>query len=185
MKVKTDDDGFSVASSPTGTDHTQDSLMLIPGPANRYQVQHAERLRRSFHALTGRDLIDPALSPEAAAEALFHASFVILSHGAAPDPILTYGNLTALNLFAVTWEELIQMPSRLTAEAPNRAERARLLAQVTARGFIDDYSGVRISHTGQRFLIERATVWNLTDMEGKHCGQAAMFQAWRPVDHEG
>lgn len=58
------------------------------------------------------------------------------------------------------------MPSRLTAEAPNRAERARLLAEVTARGFIEDYSGRRISHTGQRFLIERATVWNLTDAEG-------------------
>ena len=159
--------------------------MLIPGPAHRYQVQHAERLRNSFHALTGRDLIDPALSPEAAAEALFHASFVVLSHDTAPDPILTYGNLTALKLFALTWEELIQMPSRLTAEAPNRAERARLLAEVTARGFIDDYSGVRISHTGQRFLIERATVWNLTDAEGKPCGQAATFQVWRPVDHEG
>jgi hypothetical protein len=159
--------------------------VLIPCPANRYQVEHAERLCNSFHALTGRDLIDPALSPDAAAEALFHASFVVLSHDAAPDPILTYGNLTALKLFALTWEELTQMPSRLTAEAPNRAERARLLAEVTARGFIDDYSGVRISHTGQRFLIERATVWNLTDAEGKHCGQAATFQAWRPAENEG
>lgn len=153
--------------------------MFIPCPANRYHVDHAERLRTSFHALTGRDLIAPALSPDAAAEGLFHAPFVILSHDAAPDPILTYGNLTALKLFALTWEELTQMPSRLTAEAPNRAERARLLAEVTARGFIDDYSGVRISHTGQRFLIEQATVWNLSDTEGQPCGQAAMFQAWR------
>ena len=159
--------------------------MLIPGPANRYQVQHAERLRNSFHALTGRDLIDPALSPEAAAEALFHASFVVLSHDTAPDPILTYGNLTALKLFALTWEELIQMPSRLTAEAPNRVERARLLAEVTARGFIDDYSGIRISRTGKQFLIEQATVWNLSDAEGQPYGQAATFRAWRPVEHEG
>ena len=66
--------------------------MLAPSPANRYHVEHAERLRRTFHALTGRDLIDPALSPEAAAEALFHAPFVVLSHDAAPDPLLTYGN---------------------------------------------------------------------------------------------
>jgi hypothetical protein len=28
-----------------------------------------------------------------------------------------------LKRFALTWEELIQMPSRFTAEAPNRAER--------------------------------------------------------------
>ena len=42
-----------------------------PSPANRYQVEHTEWLHRTFHALTGRDLIDPALAPEAAAEALF------------------------------------------------------------------------------------------------------------------
>ena len=156
--------------------------MFIPCPANHYQLDHTERLRHSFHALTGRDLIDPALSPEAAAAAVFHAPFVVLSHNTAPDPILTYGNLTALNLFALTWEELIQMPSRLTAEAPNRTERARLLAEVTARGFIDDYSGVRIARTGQRFLIEQATVWNLSDAEGRPCGQAATFQAWRLLE---
>ncbi len=163
----------------------EEPLMLIPCPANRYQLDHAERLRNSFHALTGRHLIDPALSPEAAAAALFHAPFVVLSHDTAPDPILTYGNLTALKLFALTWEELTEMPSRLTAEAPNRAERARLLAEVTAHGFIDNYSGVRISSTGQRFLIERATVWNLTDEEGQRCGQAATFREWRFVENAG
>lgn len=66
--------------------------MLIPCPANCYQVEHAERLRHTFHALTGRHLINPALSPEAGAEALFHAPFVVLSHDTAPDPILTYGS---------------------------------------------------------------------------------------------
>ena len=159
--------------------------MLEPSPANRYQVDHAERLRRTFHALTGRDLIDPTLSPEAAAEALFHAPFVVLSHDAAPDPLLTYGHRAALDLFALTWEELIQMPSRLTAEAPNRAERARLLAQVAARGFIDDYAGVRIARTGRRFLIQRATVWNLTDDQGRRCGQAATFREWRNLADAG
>ncbi len=159
--------------------------MFAPSPANRYQVEHAERLRRTFHALTGRDLIDPALSPEAAAKTLFHAPFVVLSHDAAPDPILTYGNRAALELFALSWEALIQMPSRLTAEAPNRAERARLLAEVTARGFIDDYSGVRIARTGKRFLIERATVWNLSDESGRRRGQAATFQAWQYLEDAG
>ena len=159
----------------------QEPLGFAPSPANRYRVEHTERLRRTFHALTGRDLIDPALSPEAAADALFHAPFVVLSHDAAPDPILTYGNRQALELFELTWEELIQMPSRLTAEAPDRAERARLLAQVAAQRFIDDYSGVRISRTGQRFRIERATVWNLTDDRGQVCGQAATFREWRSL----
>ncbi len=165
------------------TTATWEFPMLPPSPANRYHVDHAERLRRTFHTLTGRDLVDPALAPDAAADVLFHAAFVVLSHNTAPDPLLTYGNQAALNLFALTWENLIQMPSRLTAEAPNQAGRARLLAEVTARGYIDDYSGVRISRTGQRFLIERATVWNLTDAAGQRCGQAAMFREWRYLDN--
>jgi len=159
--------------------------LLEPSPAHRYPVEHTERLRRTFHALTGRDLIDPTLSPEAAAEALFHAPFVVLSHAAAADRLLTYGNRAALELFALTWEELTQMPSRLTAEAPDRAERARWLAQVAARGFIDDYAGVRIARTGRRFLIQRATVWNLTDDQGRRCGQAATFREWRYVEDAG
>jgi len=76
------------------------------------------------------------------------------------------------------WDELTRTPSRLTAEAPNRAERARLLAAVTASGFIDDYSGVRISKTGRRFKISRATVWNLLTEDNQPCGQAAMFGEW-------
>ena len=74
------------------------------------------------------------------------------------------------------------MPSRYTAEAPDRAERARLLAEVATRGFIDDYAGVRIARTGNRFQIARATVWNLTDETGRRCGQAATFREWRSLE---
>jgi len=70
------------------------------------------------------------------------------------------------------------MPSRLSAEPLAREERARLLAAVTARGFVDDYAGVRISRTGRRFRIERATVWNLADPAGLRLGQAAAFDRW-------
>jgi hypothetical protein len=106
---------------------------------------------------------------------------VVLSHGPQADPILTYANRAGLELFELTWSELVTMPSRLTAEAPERAERARLLARVAAAGYIDAYSGVRISHSGRRFLIRGATVWNLIDGEGRHLGQAATFGDWEPL----
>jgi len=112
------------------------------------------------------------------ARAIFEAPFVLVSHGTQRDPILNYGNSAALAMWEMTWEELTRTPSRLTAEAPDRAERARLLQTVTERGFIDDYSGIRISKTGRRFRIARATVWNLLSEEGKPCGQAAMFDRW-------
>jgi len=109
---------------------------------------------------------------------LWQASFVLVSHGTEADPILNYGNCKALELWEMGWEELTRTPSRLTAETPNREERARLLAEVAQHGYIDNYSGVRISKSGKRFRIERATVWNLLDEAGKYAGQAAMFNDW-------
>ncbi|HSG71683.1 MAG TPA: MEKHLA domain-containing protein, partial [Planctomycetaceae bacterium] len=60
----------------------------------------------------------------------------------------------------------------------HRDERARLMQRVTDEGFIDDYSGIRISATGKRFLIRRAVVWNLADADWRYVGQAATFSEW-------
>ena len=73
------------------------------------------------------------------------------------------------------------MPSRLSAEPLHRDERARLLAKVSAHGFIDDYAGVRISARGRRMRIERAVVWNLVDGADVIHGQAASFEHWIPL----
>lgn len=152
-----------------------------PSAANRYLVEHVDLLRRSLRQLAGRDLVPPGLDPVEAARAVFEAPFVVLSHDATPDPVLSYGNRAALALFELSWVELTRMPSRLTAEAPDRDERARLLARVAAQDWIDDYSGVRISRTGRRFRIEQATVWNLVDADGRRRGQAATFASWRDL----
>ncbi len=106
------------------------------------------------------------------------APFVLVSHGPEADPILNYGNRRALELWEMGWEEFTRTPSRLTAEVPDRAERARLLAEVGRKGFIDDYSGIRISKGGRRFRIAGATVWNLVDERGEYRGQAATFSDW-------
>jgi hypothetical protein len=127
---------------------------------------------------TGRELLAGNFSPAEVADKVFHASFALVSHGTEDDPVLNYGNRTALWLWEMPWEELTQTPSRLTAEPLHRDERARLLARVAAHGFIDDYAGVRISKTGRRFRILQATVWNLLAEDGQPCGQAAMFSQW-------
>ena len=132
----------------------------------------------SFRRFTGHDLIERCNDPMTEARAVYEAPFVVVSHATQADPILNYGNAAALALWEMSWEELTRTPSRLTAEAPVRDERARLLAAVAAQGFIDDYSGVLISKTGRRFRIARATVWNLVTEQGARCGQAAMFSEW-------
>ncbi len=145
-------------------------------------IAHSECLVRSLKHWTGRDLTPGVADPRERARLLIEAPYVLVSHGTEADPILNYGNHAALRLWEATWDELTRMPSRLTAEAPNREERARLLERVTRDGFIADYSGVRISRAGRRFQISRATVWNLLTPENQPCGQAAMFDRWTFLD---
>jgi hypothetical protein len=129
----------------------------------------------SYRRLTGKSLI-----PENGDEhsMLWSLPQVVLAHGAEEDPLFFFGNRAALALFELAPEDLIKMPSRLSAEPLLREERARLLARVDKHGFIDDYTGIRISSTGRRFRIRNATVWNLTDETGMMQGQAATFSEW-------
>ena len=153
--------------------------MDCPSEENRFQHDHAKLLLQSFRTLTGRALIPGAFDSEQEARLLYIAPFFVASHDGGEDPILTYGNRTALDLFELPWEEFTKTPSRHTAEEPERGERERLLASVAEKGYIDDYSGIRISRSGRHFEIRNATVWNLLDPAGKKVGQAASFDAWR------
>ena len=141
-------------------------------------VARTQIIARSLRHWTVRELLPGGFSPAELADKIFLAPFVLIAHGTEADPVLNYGNRTALWLWQMPWEEFTRTPSRLTAEEPNRAERARLLARVTERGFIEDYAGVRIAQTGRRFRIQQATVWNLLADDGQLAGQAAMFSQW-------
>jgi hypothetical protein len=181
--------------------------MSLPHPSaeNDFLVDHVALLRSSYRALIGHDLLErlrledgtsaahlpsiaetPSLDGQAQddprgtafAAWLFHAPLAVLSHDTQADPIFVYGNQTALDLFELDWAALTRMPSRLTAEPAAREERARLLSEVSAKGFITDYRGVRISTSGRRFLIHDAVVWNLFDQQGQYRGQAAAFARW-------
>jgi hypothetical protein len=142
-------------------------------------VAHTQILLNSFRRWTGRELFERGGTPEEEARRLAAAPFVVVAHGTESDPVLNYANATALKLWAMSWEQFTRTPSRLTAEPLHRDERARLMAQVTAHGFIDNYRGVRIASTGQRFMIEQAIVWNLIDAQEKYVGQAATFSSWQ------
>ena len=148
--------------------------MDYPAEKNNFLVEHAQLLKDSYRHLLLKDLIENTYSDEAFARQLFHASFAVVSHDTASDPVFNYANLKALELFELSWEDFTRLPSRLSAEPVNQAERERLLAEVTQKGYIDHYEGVRVSSTGKRFLIKNAVVWNLMDNKG----QAAWFGEW-------
>ena len=129
----------------------------------------------SFGRLIGQPLAERSADPVLA---LWHAPRVIVAHGAEADPLFFFGNKAALARFETDIASFIGMPSRLSAEAPERAERQALLDEVTRNGFIANYAGVRISALGRRFRIEQAIVWNLVDEAGGIHGQAATFDRW-------
>jgi hypothetical protein len=161
-------------------DHGQDQHEPVDAPdeSNNYLAEHAQLLTSSYRHWAGRDLVDSGLSATEQARALYEAPFVVASHGTGGDPVFNYANRVALALFETGWPDFAGAPSRLSAEPMERAQRAQFLGSVSRRGFIDDYSGIRISTTGRRFRIRGATVWNLVDAHGAPAGQAVMFRDW-------
>ena len=146
--------------------------MSEPAEENAYWPAHAALLLESYRHWTGRDLLASATP----AQALYYAPFGVLSHDTAADPLFTYANLAAQTQFEMPWSEIVGLPSRYSAEPLAQAERQRLLARVASWGYIDDYCGVRIAHSGKRFTIQKATVWNLINPESVVLGQAACFE---------
>ncbi len=138
-------------------------------------VAHACLLVESYQRMVGRPLLHAAGDTTGIAGALYRAPFVVVSHDTADPPCLNYGNQRALELWEMSWPRLIGTPSRETAEAAERAARERLLERVAREGFVDDYTGIRVSSRGRRFRIDRATVWAVVSPEGRPAGQAATF----------
>lgn len=152
--------------------------MTLPVWSHPAVIDWTQLILNSYEHWIGHALLDRVGEPDFQAESLFHAPFVVVSHGREDDPILNYGNQIALDLWEMTWDRLTQTPSRLTAEPVNRAEREWMLEQARRCGYLDTYRGVRVSATGRRFLVEDARIWNIIDHQGRWVGQAASFPRW-------
>lgn len=132
-------------------------------------------LTGSYLRLLGRPLI---AGPEQDARWLYEtAPFAVLAHDGGEDPRFVYANRAAQACFEYGWDDIVGLPSRLSAEAPERAERQRLLEAVTRQGFVAGYAGVRITRTGRRFRIADGVIWQLAETDGTIRGQAATFPA--------
>ena len=135
----------------------------------------------SHRAAFGAPLVagaDPQANPRLAAQEVFAADRAVLAHDGAADPRLIYANAVALRLWRRRWEEMVGLPSRLTAEPSERQERARALAAAQEREALIGYGGNRVDSAGRRFRIEGAKLWTLRDQQGLARGQAASFDCW-------
>lgn len=156
--------------------------MSKPDLSNDFYLKHGQLLCSSYAHWTNKKLIAEKKDPETLIFALYEAPLAVVSHGVENDPVFNFGNKIALELFELNWDRFIQVPSRESVEMTSRTERDKLMRQVTTNGYIDNYSGVRISASGTRFLIEDATIWNIIDANNIYYGQAAMFENWKTID---
>jgi len=117
---------------------------------------------------------------EATPEWLYErASHCVLAHDTDRVPRFIYANRAAQTCFEYEWDEIVGLPSYLSAEPGDRLERQRLLDAVRRDGFATGYSGLRIAKSGRRFWIEDGVLWQLVDKAGMRRGQAASFGRWR------
>ncbi len=112
---------------------------------------------------------------------LFTLQQPVLAHNTAEDPCLIYANTSALKLWDRCWEEMIGMPSRLTAPKHKLKERRDLLKKASENLSIKGYEGLRVDRKGGLFIIKNARIWSLVDEKGFHYGQAATFNNWEKI----
>lgn len=152
-------------------------------PDHPYNVPFIRLILDSHHRLLGTPAIASNRDLNEAARWLYEdAPFCLLAHTADEDPRFCYANLTAQRCFGYNWNEFTQLPSRLSAEPDNLADRTALLKGVAENGFAMNYRGQRIASNGQRFWIENVKVWNLLDHAGNRIGQAATYPRWQKID---
>jgi PAS domain S-box-containing protein len=139
-------------------------------------------LVQSHLRVVGRPLVERSVPPRELATWLYRdTSVALLAHGPGPDPRFCYANRAAQRHFGYSWDEFVGLPSRLSADGPDRAERERLLRDVARTGFSDGYRAMRVSKSGAAFWIENVTVWNLIDGDGDFRGQAAAIPSVAPA----
>lgn len=122
-----------------------------PSDKNHFHSAHIKLLVSNINLLTGENIIENNNDIDNIAREIFFAPFVVMSHGTEADPIFNYANQCALNLFEMTWEAFIKLPLRFSAEADSQDERDRILESVSKNGYVNDYTGVRISNKVSTF----------------------------------
>lgn len=144
-------------------------------------LERAGQILASFRTRLGHDLVERSGDLAEDARRLFDLPLAVLAHDTSPVPLLDWVNLTAARAFDATPETLLGRPSAATAPAEATADRQHLFTLLAEHGFVTGYSGVRISLTGRRFIIDDVTVLTLADTSGGPAGHAAVIGKTRPA----
>ncbi len=128
-----------------------------------------------YYRLSGQPLYAPPTIADVDQWLHHEAPYGILAHNADADPRFIYANRQALASFKYSPEEILAVPSRLSASEIDRPERQRMLEIVLRDGIVHNYSGPRVDKFGNSFQIYDGVVWQLRNPDGEVWGQAALF----------
>ena len=147
-------------------------------------------LIESYFRKTGRPLFEQEVEISDVAQLLWEAPFALLSHDASDDPKVTYANKAGLDLFEAEWDEMIGVASKNTAreegDVNHREERAAMLKDALAKGYVDEYTGVRQTIKGDKeFKILDATIFSIESPGGDVMGQGAVLRLWEKDGVQG
>jgi MEKHLA domain len=146
---------------------------------NKADPEFFDLLVQSYRRFVGAEPVFLAGGDGSAQWLYERAPSCVLAHNTDAVPRFIYANKAAQACFEYGWDEIVGLPSHLSAEPGDRAERQRLLDAVARDGFATGYSGMRIAKSGRRFWIEDGILWQLVDANGVLRGQAASFGRWR------
>ena len=134
-----------------------------------------ERIEICYKMMSGRPLPGPDRITDREWWLHYTAPYSILAHNGGADPHFIYANEFALRCFKYSREEMLSLPSRLSAAAPDQQERQKMLSGLASKGIVHGYSGVRVTRQGASFSIHNGVIWQLKNDDGTLWGQAAFF----------
>ncbi len=109
---------------------------------------------------------------------LFILKKIVIAHDKQDDPCLIYANASALQLWQMSWDEMIGMPSRQTAPKDAQRQRQAILNKAITKTAIKGYRGIRVNKKGEKFFIDNVKIWTIWDNDNSAIGQAASFASW-------
>lgn len=106
-----------------------------------------------------------------------HAPYAILAQNNKEVPHFIYVNTFAVSCFKYTENEMLSLPSYLSAAADGQIERNKILEQVQSNNIAFNYSGIRLTKFNEPFTINDGIIWKIFEHgdHGEIIGQAALF----------
>jgi len=133
-------------------------------------------LLESYQAALGEPLVD---CKGDVTSKVWNLNFPLIMHDNTIDPKFNYANKAAQNLFEYEENEILGLPSRLSAPADQQKARKVIMEKLKKDSFITNYSGTRVTKTGKLFQIVNATIWNTYNQDRIFSGQAALILSFK------